>query len=781
MLSAHSKMLSAVLGAGGFLAGPRLCAQTLPSVDTFASKAYELLPVEQRYDYHRRLAYGHVHAPARNPDETAASHEISIDSDWKLLIPESASPLLQHAADDFADYLEKSMGEKVSVKSIATPLDLKEWPKTILAGTRKDLPELASSLRRTKDYRIVVSGENVIVCGYDDRGTMYGLYNLEDRLNLREGPFLASDTDTTRHSLFDTRMALSWLGWMEWPDNLLDHMVHDGFDAIFASVYANPNGAPGPELRASDLYSLILNRNKRQDATRMKDLVRRAGRLGIKVYAPIIYRYTEEPGNEDGLRRLVKDIIQEFPEIKGYVLLTEGFYVDDWGHRENLEEWTDKWTRAVGVVTEEAHAINPEIEILAWEYNIDFRPKQVDLKRQVIRHLPQDSIPLLTWENGKSFEIDGLRGYLRDYSINQIGPAEVTKAQIEEARNRGMRVYSKVDTFASWQFGTTPYIPAPYQWYKRYQALEQYGVNGTLESWSNGYKPNMIAELRSWSCWTDSPELDVLLRGMARRDFGEGNEENVLQAWKLFSDAIENLPDTGPSMGTNQALANPLFFREGVPRAMMLEHSWRDPAKWKGHIGGNINPYWPYTVIRMVFYPDFSNRQNRAEEYALAWSGIGGLDELQRPDPARVLQIFLKYLKRTADGFEEGLRHYRQAALAAPSRKQPHAFKEVLMVEQMQRMLRSNHAILEFEDLRFRLSDSSKEEKRRILHRMSDILKDEIARTQHSLKTALRHSGLGYEFEHDYIYTPYVLEEKLTLLHKTLNDYIPEYQRQHGL
>ena len=71
------------------------------------------------------------------------------------------------------------------------------------------------------------------------------------------------------------------------------------------------------------------------------------------------------------------------------------------------------------------------------------------------------------------------------------------------------------------------------------------------------------------------------------------------------------------------------------------------------------------------------------------------------------------------------------------------------MVEQMQRMLRSNHAILEFEDLRFRLSDSSKEEKRRILHRMSDILKDEIARTQHSLKTALRHSGLGYEFEHD--------------------------------
>ena len=72
--------------------------------------------------------------------------------------------------------------------------------------------------------------------------------------------------------------------------------------------------------------------------------------------------------------------------------------------------------------------------------------------------------------------------YLRDYSLNQIGPAEVTEAQIEEARKRRMKVYSKVDTFASWQFGTIPYLPFPYQWYARYQALEKHGVSGALES-----------------------------------------------------------------------------------------------------------------------------------------------------------------------------------------------------------------------------------------------------------------------------------------------------------
>ena len=64
-----------------------------------------------------------------------------------------------------------------------------------------------------------------------------------------------------------------------------------------------------------------------------------------------------------------------------------------------------------------------------------------------------------------------------------------------------MKVYSKVDAFASWQFGTIPYLPCPNQWYDRYLALEKFEIKGTLESWSSGYKPNFISEIRAWSCW----------------------------------------------------------------------------------------------------------------------------------------------------------------------------------------------------------------------------------------------------------------------------------------
>ena len=81
-----------------------------------------------------------------------------------------------------------------------------------------------------------------MVCGYDELGAMYGLYNLEERMDLREAPFLPRHLDTSRHSLFKARLTLSGLGWMEWPDKYLAWLPRYGFDSIFDSLYANVNG-----------------------------------------------------------------------------------------------------------------------------------------------------------------------------------------------------------------------------------------------------------------------------------------------------------------------------------------------------------------------------------------------------------------------------------------------------------------------------------------------------------------------------------------------------------
>jgi hypothetical protein len=745
------------------LLSPLEAQEPAAGISEFDAQAFAALPIEKSYAFARALAESQWQL-RRDPQARPDAGELAIPANgWVVLIKSQASAPLRQAAEDLRAYLEAGMQTRVEVETAPSLAEVAKRRRAIVVGTRADLPGCGDSLTGSKDYAIRVSGEQVMVCGYDELGAMYGLYNLEERMDLREAPFLPRHLDTSRHSLYKARMTLSGLGWMEWPDKYLAWLPRYGFDSIFESAYANVNG------QMIEPYFPNLPMRK-QDPARVHDLVRRAARYGIRLYCPILYHYTGTPENEQGLRRLVREIVTEFPEIRGYIVLTEGFYYKTWfgagGHGKlDLQEWSRGWAKGVGIVAEECHKINPAIEVLPWDYNVDFRKEYVDLNRYSAEQLPQDTIPLVTFENGKDFTLDGEHGYIRDYSISQVGPSETTAARIAVAKERRMPgVYSKADTWASWQFGTSPHLPFPYQWYERYRALEQQGIDGTMESWTYGFKPNFVAEMRNWYSWSDAPPLEALLREIARRDFGAGSEALVLEAWKRFSAAIRLDPDNGPTEGGNNAVANPLFFEQPEEfHILTLNHSFLDEQEWMKH--SYLNPYWPYVIGTYVgsnvFYPDFTNRVNEAEQYAQPFS----------------LGVFEKYLRRAADEMEKGLESYRQAALRAPAAKRQNALREVLLAEQIERMMRSNEAIVEFEDLRFRWAKSGDPSERgRLLDHMTEILKEEIPRTQASLETARRDSRLGYEWEQDYMYWPEVFRKKIELLELTLHEKIPAYR-----
>ncbi|NLO02859.1 MAG: twin-arginine translocation signal domain-containing protein [Bacteroidales bacterium] len=732
----------------------------------------ERLPVEEIYDYHKYLSTAPVHIWRRDKYAEKDKNEMSLpDKGWKINYLAGSGVIIENAVDDFRDYLNRSQGITIEKEAKGYIRDWKKYKNCIVVGTKEQLQGCGEELKSPKDYEIRVTPRQILVCGFDERGAMFGLYNLESRMNLREAPMLQKDLKIVRHSLYDTRMTLSWMGWMEWPDNLLRHLVHDGFDAIFASVYANPNGDRTTAETSTDFYARRQYGRKRQDPEKVRDLIKRAARFGVKFYAPIVWQYMGTKESEEGLRNLVRDVVKGFPDIRGYVLLTEGFWYKKWGgghgaDKEYIQEWARNWCDAVGIVKEECHKIDPSIEILPWEYNINFRPDNSDVKRYFIKQLPDGVTPLLTWENGKSFEIDGMKGFLRDYSLNQIGPAEVTDAQIDEANKRNMKVFSKVDTSASWQYGTIPYLPCPYQWYDRYIALEKYGVSGTLESWSSGYKPNLMSSIRSWTCWSNGLSRDELFGAMASSMFGSENRELVLKAWDHFSQAIRYVPDTGPNMGTNGAIGNPLFFRKPPLRGVTFDHGW-----WDANLQAcqTVNPHWPFTISRMVFFPDFSNKTNKAENYARSATGI------QVSRDVKLLPVFLKYLKLAIDEMEKGLKFYREAAVKSNEQKHKNAVREVIVAEQMQRMMQSDYAILEFEDLRLQLAREKNAGKfDEILDKMEKVLREEIKRTELSWLAASRDSRLGFQHEQDYVYTPFSLEEKLRLMKETLEKYIPQ-------
>lgn len=392
--------LSVVLLLGGALAA----AETDVTAAAFAARALPRLPVEESYAFQKTLAAG-VEPLRRDPAARPTPAEIEIaPQGWTLAVAAGAGPLLRQAADEFQDQLAGGMKVLLERRSLDSLEGWSALPRAIVAGTRAQMPGCGAAFTGPKDYQIRVSGQTVAVCGFDERGAMYGLYNLEARFSLREAPYLPRDLNITRRSLYRARMTLSGLGWMEWPDRYLATLARYGFDSIHASIYRNPNNAPGVGPHWDHM--------KAHPPGAMKDLIRRAAKYGIDLYVPILWRYAPTPENEQGLRQLVRDLVGEFPEIRGYVLLTEGFYYERWfgagGHGgEDLRKWLREWAHAVGIVTEECRRLNPAIEVLPWEYNVDFRPEQAGTKRYGTAQLPRDSIPLLTFENGKSFELDG--------------------------------------------------------------------------------------------------------------------------------------------------------------------------------------------------------------------------------------------------------------------------------------------------------------------------------------------------------------------------------------
>jgi hypothetical protein len=102
-----------------------------------------------------------------------------------------------------------------------------------------------------------------------------------------------------------------------------------------------------------------------------------------------------------------------------------------------------------------------------------------------------------------------------------------------------------------------------------------------------------------------------------------------------------------------------------------------------------------------------------------------------------------------------------------------------MVAEHIERNMRSCYAILEFEDLRLQFVNEKNNNKAGdLLDKMEQIISEEISRTELSLLAATHDSRLGFQFEQDYVYTPFSLKQKLDVLHETIDSQIPEARKK---
>ena len=124
------------------LAALLLITSWLPSQESpttsaeFAAKAYATVPVEESYAFHRALSEWHEPL-RRDPSARPSTHEIALpEQGWTLLIRSDAGIVLQQAAVEFSDYLERSMQTQVRIEKRTSLADWATLKKAIVASIK---------------------------------------------------------------------------------------------------------------------------------------------------------------------------------------------------------------------------------------------------------------------------------------------------------------------------------------------------------------------------------------------------------------------------------------------------------------------------------------------------------------------------------------------------------------------------------------------------------------------------------------------------------------------
>ena len=169
--------------------------------------------------------------------------------------------------------------------------------------------------------------------------------------------------------------------------------------------------------------------------------------------------------------------------------------------------------------------------------------------------------------------VGGVKGYLRDYSISQVGPSKESAAVWDHAAEVGLGCVAKVQLNNSWELAALPYLPVPYLVREHLEKLRDAGVRGLMLSWTlGGYPGGNLALLNN------TPEE------IAESTFSSAIAPQVCAAWRLFSEAFRNFPfcvGTAYSAPTNFGPMNLLHLTATGFKATMVGFPYDDLRAWR--------------------------------------------------------------------------------------------------------------------------------------------------------------------------------------------------------
>lgn len=493
-----------------------------------------MLSEERKYQFRERLSCVHPknmrdYNLQRELDEFCFSDGIAV------VLPKDAGEVVVTGARDFCAFLFDSMDVSARISRGG------EGRITVIID-----PDYGSY----KAFRAEVTQDGIIITAHDERGAAQGMYFLEEEMTARHAPYVKCGT-TERAPLFSPRMTHSGYILDEFPDSHLAQIAHAGMDAILVMTCDTHQSLRGN--------------------TDFNDLIRRAAKWGLDVYAYSYYHSLKHPDDPDAdahYESTYGQLFKQCPGLKGVVLVGEsvGFPTKDPNAsplrsydnladgipsgKPSAEFWpcTDyrEWLIKLQSII---YKYNPDADIVFWSYNWGYADTAA--RQDLIRSLPAGVSLLVTFETFEPIALSAdVYEQVYDYTLSFTGPGHYFISEAEVARECGIRLYAMTNTGGNtWDMGGLPYEPMPGQWKERacavVKAKETYGLCGVMECHQYGFTPSIISEMVKYIYETGSSDVDEQLVRIIQRHFGFGQEQRILEALELWSEAIRLLPPSG--------------------------------------------------------------------------------------------------------------------------------------------------------------------------------------------------------------------------------------------
>jgi hypothetical protein len=617
-------------------------------------------------------------------------------------------------------------------------------------------------------FHLTISASDCRIEARDADGVRRALVYLEDEMTARQGPWLAlgevSRWATIRDRIVHCPVApYRWMtGWeLEYDDDFyadqyLNKLTHSGVNGIWVAGLLR-------RMVASKVLPELGPPTHR--LARLKRLVERAARYGIKVYLfciepravwrdhQVFAAHPEIRGAggvclctstklvQQYIRETMRELFKEVPDLAGVINIFNGErYTTCWPTEQyvqscprcKLRPQTEVLAEDLTCAMEGIRQSSPTARLLAWTYMM----KAGGLEQQSmdpVKDMMQRSHAEITWlgnfEHGGKKELCGKMVGINEYSLSYTGPSEAFRIEAAQAKDVGRSLYAKLQVGTSFEMGAMPSLPLPGVVYDKLAAMRSLGVPGTMAGWIVGGDPGIMLKALGEAACDPLPSKDEFLQRLAARSYPAEVAPKVVRAWQAFADAFALYP-----------CSNVIFYRGPIARCPAYQlHLEREPRL--------ALPYnWGF---------DRQRRPQPYEDQIARWLGPFTVEEL--------LDSFRRMGRRWQEGLDllaECRREHpqvvelaRQYAIAAAARVQ----------------FLSTANVIEFYWLRDALRDGPRSRQRDLLDRLCAVAQADIALAEEMKGYQAAVPAIGFHSEiFDYSFSPQLLADKIRHTRKTL-------------